>query len=458
MVMGNIVNTLQAVPDKNDPGRIGIQLNSGSSSMDLTSVLTGGEIGGLMRYRSTVLDPAMNELGRVALVVADQMNSIQASGIDMNGAFGSNLFTNINSAAQISQRSVASLNNSAGSGNFNIAIKDSGKLTTNDYKVTFTSGTDYTVQRLPDGTSMGAFNTATTPPPVIDGFSMTFANGTAAAGDTFKLTPTRNEAANIKTEMTDSKRLAIAAPLGAAIVPGGSGTLTIPANGQPSMTTKLDIYDAATTTIVQNGIKNSMPVKVVFGATSADGTSQAYQLLDAKGVQISNGTIKPGESNTLSLSVPLKDASGAPIMDSSVPPVQRTVTFDMSIAGAPSNGASINVSLSQPGSLDNRNGTVLAGLQTAKTVDTGSSSKGISLNDAYGKLVEGVGAKAAQGKLDSAATGAILDNAKTARDSLSGVDLDEETGNLVKFQQYYTASSQIIKAAQQIFSTLINSL
>ncbi|WP_413794567.1 MULTISPECIES: flagellar hook-associated protein FlgK [unclassified Pseudomonas] len=458
LVMGNITNKLEAVPDKNDPGRIGIQLNSGSSSMDLTQVLTGGEIGGLMRYRSTVLDPAMNELGRVALVVADQMNSIQASGIDMNGAFGSNLFTNINSAAQISQRSVASLNNSAGSGNFNIAITDSGKLTTNDYKVTFTSGTDYTVQRLPDGTSMGAFNTATTPPPVIDGFSMTFANGTAAAGDSFKLTPTRNEAANIKTEMTDSKRLAIAAPLGAAITPGGSGTLTIPASGQPSMTTKLDIYDAATTTIIQNGIKNSMPVKVVFGATSADGTSQAYQLLDAQGGAISSGTIKPGQSNTLSLSVPLKDASGNPIMDSSVPPVQRTVTFDMSIAGAPSQGSGINISLSQPGSLDNRNGTVLAGLQTAKTVDTGSSSKGISLNDAYGKLVEGVGAKAAQGKLDSAATGAILDNAKNARDSLSGVDLDEETGNLVKFQQYYTASSQIIKAAQQIFSTLINSL
>ena len=91
-------------------------------------------------------------------------------------------------------------------------------------------------------------------------------------------------------------------------------------------------------------------------------------------------------------------------------------------------------------------------------MDTGSASKGISLSDAYGKLVEGVGSKAAQGKLDSAATGAILANAKGARDSLSGVDLDEETGNLVKYQQYYTASSQIIKAAQEIFSTLINSL
>ncbi|KIQ59743.1 flagellar hook-associated protein FlgK [Pseudomonas fluorescens] len=458
LVMGNITNTLQAVPDKNDPGRIGIQLNSGSSSMDLTQVLTGGEIGGLMRYRSTVLDPAMNELGRVALVVADQMNSIQASGIDKNGAFGSNLFSSINSAAQMSQRSVAALNNSAGAGNFNVSIEDTGKLTTNDYKITFTSGSDYTVQRLPDGTSMGAFNTATTPPPVVDGFSLTFANGTAAAGDSFKITPTRNAAGSIKTEMTDSKRLAIAAPLGAAIAAGGSGTLTIPASGQPAMTTKLDIYDEATTSIIQNGIQNSMPVKVVFGATSADGTSQGYQLLDAKGGTISSGTIKPGQSNTLSLSVPLKDASGNPIMDSSVPPVQRTVSFDMSIAGAPSQGAGINISLSQAGSLDNRNGTVLAGLQTAKTVDTNSGSKGISLNDAYGKLVEGVGAKAAQGKLDSAATGAILNNAKSARDSLSGVDLDEETGNLVKFQQYYTASSQIIKAAQQIFSTLINSL
>ena len=340
-----------------------------------------------------------------------------------------------------------------------MCIRDStGKLTINDYKVTFTSATDYTVQRLPDNTSAGSYSTLTTPAPVIDGFSLKLSGGTAAAGDTFKITPTRNAAANIKTEMTDSKRLAIAAPLSASIAASGSGngTLTIPASGQPTLTTQFDIYDAATKTAMQNGLKNSTPTKVVFGAVSADGTSQAYQFLDAKGGVISSGTIKPGESNTLNLSIPLKDSTGAPIPPA--PATQYTAAFSMTIAGSPSNGAGINVSLSQPGSLDNRNGTALAGLQTAQTVDTGSASKGISLNDAYGKLVEGVGSKAAQGKLDSAATEAILANAKGARDSLSGVDLDEETGNLVKYQQYYTASSQIIKAAQQIFSTLINSI
>ncbi|EJM16578.1 flagellar hook-associated protein FlgK [Pseudomonas sp. GM18] len=456
LVMGSTASKLEVVPSKEDPSRSAIQLNRGSSTIDITSVMTGGEMGGLLRYRSTVLDPAMNELGRVALVVADQMNTVQAQGIDKNGDFGSNLFNSINTAAQMAQRSVATVGNSAGSGNFDVSIEDSGKLTINDYKVTFTSATNYTVQRLPEGTAMGAFSTLTTPPPVIDGFSMTLSGGTAAAGDTFKITPTRNAATNIKTEMTDSKRLAIAAPLGAAIAAGGSGTLTIPASGQPTLTTKFDIYDTATTTTIQNGLKTSTPVKIVFGA--AGGTTQTFQMLDAQGNSLSSGTIVPGQNNTLSLTIPLVDATGAAINDPGPPIVQRTVSFDMTVAGSPANGTAINVSLSQPGSLDNRNGTTLAALQTKQTVDTGSASNGISLNDAYGKLVSGVGAKAAQGKLDSAATEAILANAKGARDSLSGVDLDEETGNLVKYQQYYTASSQIIKAAQEIFSTLINSL
>ncbi|WP_237887028.1 flagellar hook-associated protein FlgK [Pseudomonas sp. PGPR40] len=456
LVMGSTASKLEVVPSKNDPSRSAVQLNRGSSTIDITSVITGGEMGGLLRYRSTVLDPAMNELGRVALVVADQMNTIQAQGIDKNGDFGSNLFGSINSASQMAQRSIATVGNSTGSGNFDVTIEDSGALTLNDYKVTFTSATAYTLQRLPEGTAMGAFSTLTTPPPVIDGFSMTLSGGTAAAGDTFRITPTRNAATNIKTEMTDPQRLAIAAPLGAAIASGGSGTLTIPASGQPTLTMPFDIYDSATTLAIQNGLKTSTPVKVVFGATG--GTTQTYQLLDAQGNELSNGTIVPGQNNTLSLTIPLVDASGAAINDPGPPIVQRTATFDMTVAGSPGDGTAINVTLSQPGTLDNRNGTVLAGLQTRKTVDTGSASSGISLTDAYGKLVEGVGAKAAQGKLDSAATEAILANAKTARDSLSGVDLDEETGNLVKYQQYYTASSQIIKAAQETFSTLINSL
>ncbi|WP_025132253.1 flagellar hook-associated protein FlgK [Pseudomonas sp. PH1b] len=452
LVMGNTANTLEVVQGKNDPTRSALQLNRGTSTVDITNVTTGGEIGGLLRYRSEVLDPAMNELGRVALVIADQMNSQMAQGIDKNGNFGGNLFNDINSAQMVSQRSIASTSNSAGSGNFDVTIKDTGKLSTSDYTVTFSSATDYSVKRS-DGTDMGSFSTTASPAPVIDGFSLNL-NGTAGAGDSFKITPTRNAATTIQTEMTDAKRLALAAPLKAELGAGIKSSLSISA--QPSLAVPIDNYDAAARLEMQTAIKNSGPVKVVFNAVS--GGSQSYDYFDAKGNKMGSGSIVPGQSNTLNLQVNMLDASGNPVTDGGTPPVNKTFTVQMTIAGAPNSGDSMSISVNGAGSSDNRNGLALAGLQTKQTVDTGSASKGITLVDAYGKLIENVGAKASQAKLDTAANGTILANAKGARDSLSGVDLDEETGNLVKFQQYYTASSQIIKAAQETFSTLINSL
>jgi flagellar hook-associated protein 1 FlgK len=129
----------------------------------------------------------------------------------------------------------------------------------------------------------------------------------------------------------------------------------------------------------------------------------------------------------------------------------------MDVAGSPKNGDSFTVSLTGAGSSDNRNALSLQELQTKQTMDIGST-KGISITDAYGKLVESVGAQAKQGQMDTQATGVILTQAAGARDSLSGVQLDEEASNLIKYQQYYTASSQIIKTAQDIFNTLIAAL
>ena len=451
LVVGNTTNTLQTVPSQGDPSRMALQLNRGSSTIDVTAVVSGGEIGGLLTYRKEVLDPSLNELGRVALVVADQINSQQAQGIDKNGDFGAAIFNNINSAALISQRSIAAAGNSAGSGNLDVTIKDTGRLTASDYQVTFTSATNYTVKRS-DGTDMGSFSTTTTPAPVIDGFSLNLNGGALSAGDSFKVTPTRGAAAGIQTVLTDPKKIAAAAPLTGVTSANNTGTYT-----QPTLTSTLDIYNPAAQAEMQTALKSSTPFKLVFGAAS--GGSQTYNMVDSKGNSIGTGTIVPGQSNTLNLKVGMVDASGAPVMDTSVTPaVQKTFTVQTTVGATPASGESFTINLTGAASSDNRNAQALVGLQTKQTVDTGTASKGISLTDAYNKLVTNVGAKAAQGKSDSEATTAILANAKGARDSNSGVDLDEETGNLVKYQQYYTASSQIIKAAQETFATLINSL
>lgn len=420
-------------------------LNRGSTKMDITSTTSGGELGGLIRYRSETLDPALNELGRVALVVADAINSQLAQGIDKNGDFGATLFGDINSAAAISQRSIAKQNNSPGSGNLDVTIKDTGKLTTSDYQVTFTSDKQYTVRKLPDGTDMGSYSLDDDPAPVIDGFTLALNGGGLSAGDSFKITPTRNAAANIETVLTDPKRLALAAPLSATSGSGNKGTGVIT---QPTLTSELDISDAAQRSLLQTGLKYSTPVKLVFGDNST--SPQAYKMYDAKGTEIGSGTIVPGQDNKLQLSVPMVDGNGNSLGSS--------FTFEMNVSGAPQNGDSYTVALTGAGSADNRNSQSVIDLQTKPTVEVGANGKGISFTDAYAKLASGVGGKAGQAQMDGDATSALHTSAQDSRDGVSGVSIDEETGNLIKFQQYYTASSQIIKAAQETFATLINSL
>lgn len=445
LVLGNTTQTVGVEPTASDPGRLSLVLNRGSTKMDITSSANGGELGGLIRYRSETLDPALNELGRVALVVADQINSQLAQGIDKDGNFGATLFGDINSAKAMSERSVAKLGNSIGSGNLDVSIKDTGKLTTSDYQVTFTSATGYSVRKLPEGTEMGSYDLNDTPPPVIDGFTLSLNGGGLSAGDSFKITPTRNAAANIETVLTDPKRLALASPLTATNGAGNKGTGVIT---QPTLTSQLDIYDATQRSQLQAGLKNSTPVKLVFGDETT--SPQAYKLYDAKGTEIGSGTIVPGQANKLQLSVPMVDGSGNATGSS--------FTFEMSVSGAPQNGDSYTVALTGAGSADNRNAQSVIDLQTKSTVEVGANGKGISFTDAYAKLVSNVGGKAGQAEMDSDATNALHSSALDSRNSLSGVSVDEEVGNLVKFQQYYTASSQIIKAAQETFTTLINAL
>ncbi|MFJ4442820.1 flagellar hook-associated protein FlgK [Pseudomonas sp. NPDC089422] len=445
LVLGNTTQTIGVEPSATDPTRMSLILNRGSTKMDITNSTTGGELGGLIRYRKETLDPALNELGRVALVVADAINSQLAQGIDKNGEFGATLFADINSAAAIAQRSVPKSGNSAGSGNLDVTIKDTGKLTTSDYQVTFTSATGYNVRKLPDGTDMGSFDLSDTPPPVIDGFTLSLNGGGLSAGDSFKITPTRNAAAGIDTVLTDPKRLALASPLTATSGSGNKGTGVIT---QPTLTSEMDIYDATQRSQLQTGLKYSTPVKLVFGS---DGSSpQTYTMYDAKGNNIGSGTIIPGQENKLQLSVPMVDGSGNSL--------GSNFTFEMSVSGAPKEGDSYTVALTGAGSADNRNGQSVIDLQTKSTVEVGANGKGISFTDAYAKLVSNVGGKAGQAQMDSDATTALHTSALDARNGVSGVSIDEETGNLIKFQQYYTASSQIIKAAQETFATLINSL
>lgn len=435
LVVGANASTLTAGPSANNPSQFSLSLSSGSSTMDVTSVVTGGQMGGLLRYRSDVLDTTQNELGRMAIVLADTFNSQLAQGLDLNGNFGAQLFKDINDASVVGNRSLANTHNT-GTGNLNVNITDSSALTTSDYEVTFTSATGYTIKRSSDGTVLGSGDLTDNPPKEFDGFSISQQSvGTVQAGDRFTVIPTRTAASDISVTMTDSNRLAFASPVVASTTTGNTGSGTI------SGTTLTSKLDASNGTALAASIKAGLPVKLVFDAAS--GGTQGYTIYDSAGNSLGTGNIVPGQSNDISITVP-----GSP-----------SFSFQTTIAGYPGQGDSFGVAFNSNGDADNTNAQKLIDLQTAKTVGSGTGSgSGMSLTGAYSSLTETVGATANQAKLDATATGAVLTNAQSSRDSLSAVNLDEEAANLVKFQQYYTASAQIIKTAQTLFDTLINNI
>ncbi|MDU1875358.1 flagellar hook-associated protein FlgK [Citrobacter sp.] len=102
------------------------------------------------------------------------------------------------------------------------------------------------------------------------------------------------------------------------------------------------------------------------------------------------------------------------------------------------------------GASDNRNGQKLLDLQTKETVGNKT------FNDAYATLVSDVGNKTATLKTSSTTQNNVVKQLYNQQQSISGVNLDEEYGNLQRYQQYYLANAQVLQTANALFDALIN--
>ncbi|ARS49540.1 MAG: flagellar hook-associated protein FlgK [Pseudomonas sp.] len=447
LVVGSKAARLEVTPGQSDPLRSEIQFVSGSSRQGITSLITGGEMGGLLRYRQDVLDQSMNAVGRLALSIADQMNRQLGQGLDLNGQFGNELFRSINDPLLLSQRSLARVGNSDTTANLAVTLTDTSRLTTSDYEVQFTSATEYVVRRVSDGTlfppTPATFDITTVPAPEVDGFSLGVSSGTFAAGDRFLVMPTRNAGRDIRADMKNPEELAFAAPLKAETSPANIGTGRIT---QPRLLTEINIYDPAAQADLETSLRNAPPLRIVMGA--GGGATQSYDVVDINGNVIDTGSIVPGQDNALTITVPANP-----------PAIPAAFDYQVTISGRPQAGDNFSVSFNTNGVSDNRNALNLVNLQNKSVIGVNPgapTTTGSSFSDAYGDLVERVGTLTSQARVDGQATSAILKQATDNRDSISGVNLDEEAAKLIQFEQYYQASAQIIQVARNLFDTLIN--
>ncbi|HUT40062.1 MAG TPA: flagellar basal body rod C-terminal domain-containing protein, partial [Gammaproteobacteria bacterium] len=124
------------------------------------------------------------------------------------------------------------------------------------------------------------------------------------------------------------------------------------------------------------------------------------------------------------------------------------------LTGNPASGDEFSIAFNSGGVGDNRNALLMADLQTAQVMNGGSAG----FNDAYGEMVAEVGTRTRQAQVGSDVQMRVMEQSQAAWASESGVNLDEEAANLLRFQQAYQAAAQIISVAGTIFDTLISAV
>lgn len=103
---------------------------------------------------------------------------------------------------------------------------------------------------------------------------------------------------------------------------------------------------------------------------------------------------------------------------------------------------------------DNRNALLLANLEHKQTMLGGTAT----FQDSYAQLVSSTGTLTHAAELSATAQRTLLDHAQESWHNVSGVNLDEEAANLIKFQQSYQAAAQVISTTSTLFDTLIGAV
>ena len=532
LIVGAKVSKLQEINSPTDPTRTQIAYENNGSLITINEKsLGGGELGGLLAFRSNTLDATRNSLGRLAVSIATEFNSQHRLGQDLNGAQGGDFFQ-VASPVGIP----SSLNTSTA--NIAASFSDVSALSTSDYRVQYLAGVGpapnyYKVTRISDGVSQSS----ETLPFTIDGISLnlTMDNGAPPApiqpnvNDEFLIKPTAFAASSISVVISDTSKLAAAAAVSTKTPSTNLGTGKITSGSIDSLvaSTSNSANASISPVIVDDSYKSSTlasPLNLTFAtapnslsgfpigalvSVTVGGVTSNYQVAAANvptatppqvvnvpytsGALISYGGVKfsitnnpgspvAGETFSLAKTIPISSTqltynaagnnfTGFPaganvtvkngnssttyLAGAAVPYIEgSTISFNgmsFSVSGNYANGDVVNIAANPSGVGDNRNAANLASLQTQNTMISGTAS----FQGAYGQFVSLVGNKSRELEITSDAETNLLNQAVNAQQAESGVNLDEEAANLLRYQQAYQAAGKLMQIASQLFDTIL---
>ena len=431
---------LEEVPGKFDYSNSQLNLTYKNSRGDTSSETTldnttiGGELGGLLEVR-TEIEEVEKSLGQLAIAMADAFNQNNHNGVDLNGNLGGDIFT----IAPVT--TLGSNSNSVVTTTVNFG--EGANVTTNDFYIEFTSATEYNVYTVArDNAERVEILTGQTDPELNlskYGITIKFEDITKAKeGDYFFIQPTLAAAFDIKPAITSESQLALASALKAEVDPSNFGKATAVIS---------NIYNTSSIDTTSTGElvrKARTPASVIID------NNGDYEVFDSDNNSLG---VADKSCNGVNILAHLQNG-GSPVYD----PIE-TLGYDITVNGKVFAGDQFNIEVNSNGIGDNSNGLAMCEMQTADLVASGTSN-GVKQTfvERYSLLTSEFGTVVNNASANATASEAKLAQSVAQYENITGVSLDEEAANLVKFQQYYQAAARIISASQTVFDALISAV
>ncbi|WP_028024761.1 flagellar hook-associated protein FlgK [Enterovibrio calviensis] len=392
LVSGLHSSELRTVPGVPDHQKRRLALVEGKALKPIDNDDIRGRLGAMFEYRDKTLGQARDELGRLAAGFAMSINDLQRQGYDLSGNVGGDIFVDFNSENIARDRVIKSPDSTA---DMKVYIADLSKLKIGDYQLKY-DGSQYTLVD-PDKNTMSVAPSGTPPTISVDGLNIQLDTG-LVAGERVIIRPVRQAAGQIGVTMEDSAKIA----------------------AQSYVSSKSQLTGQGDLKILQPGAQQEFQV-----AISPDASQ--FAVLDMKG------------------NILLAPQSYPP----NTPVNVNGTVFELTGGAAPEDVFSVSL---VPADGENGNLIRMQKLQTQKLMDGGRSS----LIDVYEGLNTDLGVqKASYVRLEDVSR--VEHDAASGRVAeISGVNLDEEAANMMKFQHAYMASSRIMTAANETFETLLN--
>ena len=426
LVQSNKSWHLDVRPDPTNNGfyDIGWVVGSGTFT-DVTDSITRGELSGLLEMRDTSISGYIDNMDKLAAGIINETNKLHYYGYGLDGSTENNFFN------PLSVKTGASDDNTGGASISASTVYDNTVLTLDDYEITFTAADRYTVHNVTE-------NTTVTAGYVINGNNnnIVFDEGG----------PLRTATLNSGTYSASEMAAEIARALNNA--PGAVSTYSAS-------------YDATTErlTINQPAGTGTFNIRWSNAASDADATL-GFDNLDDTGALTYTSDFAANHAYISGHDIHFEGITVA-ITDGATGPANGDIFTANTTGGAASNMTVNSVLVSDVNKIaasedsagdDNLKALAIAALRDGNYMDNNTRS----FTSYYNGIISEIGVDSSGASRSLLYKQNMVDQLNARRESVSGVNLDEELANLIICQQAYTASARMISLVQEMLDELMN--